>query len=117
MTEQEKHDYVSGRFLTCMVENDFFIKCEKYWFEYIGNNVYIGRSDNILNKKYVIMPKELSYFVDPDDEDMINWLSYWFYNARMWKPGDEPTNTYCDKLAIDAFDDYKKRFNIQHESK
>ena len=57
--EAEKTDFVSGQYIQCRKSFDGFKENESYWFEYIGDDVYIGRSDNILNKKFHITPRQL----------------------------------------------------------
>ena len=57
--ESEKTDFVSGQYVQCRKSFDGFKENESYWFEYIGDDVYIGRSDNILNKKFHITPRQL----------------------------------------------------------
>ena len=57
--EAEKTVFVSGQYVQCRNSFDGFKENESYWFEYIGDDVYIGRSDNILNKKFHITPRQL----------------------------------------------------------
>jgi len=57
--EKEKNDFVSGNFIQCRKSFNEFKEGESYWFEYIGDDIYIGRSDNILNKKFHITPRQL----------------------------------------------------------
>ena len=54
-----RNDFVSGRFLTCTRSFSIFRKGGHYWLEYVGNDNYIGRSDNILNERIHIAPDEL----------------------------------------------------------
>ena len=49
-------------FLVCVESFSIFEKGKSYWLEYIGNDNYCGRSDNILNKKVHITPDELLNF-------------------------------------------------------
>ena len=63
--EKEKNDYVSGQFLYCKGSFNEFKEGESYWIEYIGNDTYIGRSDNILNQKFHITPRQLYTWLDP----------------------------------------------------
>ena len=63
--EKEKNDYVSGQFLYCKGSFNEFKEGESYWIEYIGNDTYIGRSDNILNRKFHITPRQLYTWLDP----------------------------------------------------
>ena len=57
--EKEKYDFVSGQYIECRKSFDEFKEDNSYWFEYIGDDTYIGRSDNILNKKFHITPRQL----------------------------------------------------------
>lgn len=57
--EKEKDDFVSGNFIYCHKSFDEFKEGVSYWLEYIGDDIYIGRSDNILNKKFHIIPRQL----------------------------------------------------------
>ena len=63
--EKEKSDYVSGQFLYCKGSFNEFKEGESYWLEYIGNDTYIGRSDNILNQKFHITSRQLYTWLDP----------------------------------------------------
>ena len=78
MTEQEKSNFVSGKFLTCMLDFDILKAGEKYWMEYIGQDTYIGRSDNILNKRLYIEPHQLDLlFEEKSGMEVANikWLN------------------------------------------
>lgn len=59
IAEKEKCDFVSGQYIECRKSFDVFKEDNSYWFDYVGNDTYIGRSDNILNKKFHITPKQL----------------------------------------------------------
>ena len=59
VAEKEKYDFVSGHFIKCRKSFDVFKEDNSYWFEYVGNDNYIGRSDNILNQKFHITPRQL----------------------------------------------------------
>ena len=59
IAEKEKYDFVSGKYIECRKSFDEFKEDNSYWFEYVGNDTYIGRSDNILNKKFYITPRQL----------------------------------------------------------
>ena len=59
IAEKEKYDFVSGQFIECRKSFNEFKEDNSYWFEYVGNDTYIGRSDNILNKKFHITPRQL----------------------------------------------------------
>lgn len=57
--EKEKTDFVSGQFIECRKSFNGFKEDNSYWFEYVGDDIYIGRSDNILNQKFHITPRQL----------------------------------------------------------
>lgn len=58
--EEEKADFVGGQFIQCNCTLDNGLKQgEHYWLEYVGDDTYVGRSDNILNKKFYITPRQL----------------------------------------------------------
>ena len=57
--EKEKNDFVSEQFIKCRESFKEFKEFESYWLEYIGDDTYIGRSDNILNQKFHITPQQL----------------------------------------------------------
>ena len=57
--EKEKNDFVSGQFIECRKSFNEFKELESYWLEYVGDDTYIGRSDNILNQKFHITPRQL----------------------------------------------------------
>lgn len=59
IAEKEKYDFVSGQFIECRKSFNEFKEDNSYWLEYIGNDTYIGRSDNILNQKFHITPRQL----------------------------------------------------------
>lgn len=59
LSEKEKSQIVSGKFLKCVNDFSRFKKGESYWLEYVGHDKYCGRSDNILGKYFKITPDEL----------------------------------------------------------
>lgn len=66
--EKEKENFVSG-FVVCTSSFDSFVEGERYLFEYVGNDTYVGRSDNILNETFYISPRELfTFFRDLHEE-------------------------------------------------
>lgn len=69
--EKEKSVYVFGQFLYCKGSFNEFKEGESYWLEYIGNDTYIGRSDNILNQKFHITPRQLYTWFDQRHPDII----------------------------------------------
>lgn len=73
--EKEKNEKVSGKFLYAVTDFSIFKKDEAYWLEYIGNDTYVGRSDNILNQKVEIAPRHLVWYFSEkprslNDDDM-----------------------------------------------
>lgn len=57
--EEEKTHFVNGQFLQCKLSFEGFKEGEYYWLEYVGDDMYVGRSDNILNQKFHITPRQL----------------------------------------------------------
>lgn len=57
--EKEKNDFVSGQFIECRKSFNEFEEDNSYWLEYIGDDTYIGRSDNVLNQMFHITPSQL----------------------------------------------------------
>ena len=57
--EKEKSDFVSRQFIQCRRSFNEFKENESYLFEYIGDDTYIGRSDNILDEEFYITPRQL----------------------------------------------------------
>lgn len=57
--EKEKYDFVSEQYIECRASFNEFKEGNSYWFEYVGDDTYIGRSDNILNQKFHITPRQL----------------------------------------------------------
>ena len=66
--EKEKTDYVSGQFLYCRGSFDEFKEGESYWLEYVGDDTYVGRSDNVLNQKFHITPRQLYTWLIPQHD-------------------------------------------------
>ena len=103
MTEKEKTEFVSGKFLTCITNLGTFKKGERYWLEYIGNDIYVGRSDNVLNEQFHITELELRYFDTEELTELDNFLYEWFYGMRHWGLlGDETNEQFCDRHAHEA---------------
>ena len=59
LADEEKNNFVRSQFLQCKRSFGGFKEGEHYWLEYIGDDMYVGRSDNILNQKFHITPRQL----------------------------------------------------------
>lgn len=59
MTEVEKFESVNGKDMYALKDFSVFVKHDKYRMAYAEFDVYIGLSDNILNKEIEITPEEL----------------------------------------------------------
>lgn len=57
--EKEKSDFVGDGFIKCSANFLDFKEGETYWLEYIGDDMYNVRSDNLLGKTYHITPCQL----------------------------------------------------------
>ena len=98
MDEQEKTDFVSGKFLYAITDFSLFKRGEAYWLEYIGNDTYCCRSDNLLNVKIGINPWELKrYFSEEPLHSFENILSEFAYHVRTWGLTDGESNMdFCN---------------------
>ena len=105
LSEREKNEKVSGKFLYAVTDFSIFKKDEAYWLEYIGNDTYVGRSDNILNQKVEIAPRHLvRYFSEKPRPAFEKELADWFYGMRTWglDVGDVGCEAFCDSQAHEA---------------
>ena len=105
LSEKEKNEKVSGKFLYAVTDFSIFKKDEAYWLEYIGNDTYFGRSDNILNQKVEIAPRHLVwYFSEKPRSAFEKELADWFYGMRTWglDVGDVGCEAFCDSQAHKA---------------
>lgn len=59
IAEKEKHEFVGDGFIKCHANFQDFKEGETYWLEYLGNDNYNVRSDNLLGKTYHITPCQL----------------------------------------------------------
>lgn len=66
LSENDKKNKVTSKFLYALTDFSIFHKGNSYWMEYIGNDTYCGRSDNILNERIKISPFELYYYFSED---------------------------------------------------
>ena len=57
--EKEKSDFVGDGFIKCLANFLDFKEGETYWLEYISDDKYNVRSDNLLGKTYHITPCQL----------------------------------------------------------
>ena len=59
IAEKEKREFVGDGFIKCYADFQDFKEGETYWLEYLGNDNYNVRSDNLLGKTYHITPCQL----------------------------------------------------------
>ena len=57
--EAEKQEFVDAGFIKCYADFQDFKEGKTYWLEYLGNDNYNVRSDNLLGKTYHITPCQL----------------------------------------------------------
>ena len=100
-SEREKNEKVSSKFLYAITSFSIFNQDESYWLEYIGDDTYVGRSDNILNKHIKITPFELdNYFSTEPRTDFEKILTRYFYTMRTWGMANGESNeNFCDRHA------------------
>lgn len=100
IAEKEKYDFVSGQFIQCRKSFYEFKEYNSYWFEYIGNDTYIGRSDNILNKKFHITPRQLYCLFTQQRFYPNNPLTAYGKYGEQKKQVHFPKFTFDDVLAL-----------------
>ena len=59
IAEKEKREFVGNGFIKCYADFQDFKEGETGWLEYLGNDNYNVRSDNLLGKTYHITPCQL----------------------------------------------------------
>lgn len=59
IAEKEKREFVDDGFIKCYADFQDFKEGKTYWLEYVGNDSYNVRSDNLLGKTYHITPCQL----------------------------------------------------------
>ena len=105
IAEKEKYDFVSGQFIECRKSFNEFKEGNSYWLEYAGNDNYIGRSDNILNQKFHITPRQLYRLFTQQHcpkEEYVEPKDYNSIDPHFCKPIDkiEPKFKLGDKIRI-----------------
>lgn len=82
--EKEKCDFVGDGFIKCYADFQDFKEGETYWFEYIGDDKYNVRSDNLLGKTYHITPCQLYTIFKKQ-----TWLEKQGAHKLAWSEEDE----------------------------
>ena len=59
IAENEKKEFIGDGFIKCCADFQDFKEGETYWLEYLGDDDYNVRSDNLLGKTYHITPYQL----------------------------------------------------------
>ena len=83
--EKEKADFVGDGFIECHADFLDFKEGNTYWLEYIGDDKYNVRSDNLLCKTYHITPCQL----------------YTVFKKLTWLEKQGKQETLCDKCRKD----------------
>ena len=83
--EKEKADFVGDGFIECHADFLDFKEGNTYWLEYIGDDKYNVRSDNLLCKTYHITPCQL----------------YTVFKKLTWIEKQGKQETLCDKCRKD----------------
>lgn len=110
--ENEKYEYVSGKFIRCVNSFNGFSKGETYWLEYTNDDIYVGRSDNILDKKFHITPKQIfQNFIQVVEVDgeifkigdvLANRHGCVFINAGFANEDKITLNSYCSLDVVEG---------------
>lgn len=114
--EKYKENVVSLKFMKCMVSFGKFKKGKTYWFEYIGDDKYLGRSDNILNQKIQIFPPQMDYFISSEDkflQNLVDW-SQEHYKAIVNEDQRELEQFVFGPVMHETQEQKETRFMIQH---
>ena len=100
--EDEKREFVGDGFIKCYADFQDFKEGETYWLEYIGNDNYNVRSDNLLGKTYHITPCQL----------------YTIFKKQTWleKKGEQkPTNNIIETWKGMRLEVYQQATGNRHE--
>lgn len=114
--EKYKENVVTLKFMKCMVSFGKFKKGKTYWFEYIGDDKYLGRSDNILNQKIQILPPQMDYFISCEDkflQNLIDW-SLDHYKTIVNEDQRELEQFVFGPVMHETQEQKETRFMIQH---
>jgi hypothetical protein len=103
IAEKEKQEFVGDGFIKCFANFLDFKEGETYWLEYIGDDKYNVRSDNLLGKTYHITPCQL-YTVFKK----LTWLE---------KQGEQKPWSEEDKVMLDEIIDFFENgtVKLQHD--
>jgi len=103
IAEKEKREFVGGGFIKCYADFQDFKERETYWLEYVGNDNYNVRSDNLLGKTYHITPCQL----------------YTIFKKQTWleKQGETFTKKDVDDAYLKGVCDTKHELEKQGEQK
>ena len=102
IAEKEKCEFIGDGFIKCYASFQDFKEGETYWLEYIGNDNYNVRSDNLLGRTYHITPCQL----------------YTIFKKQTWleKQGTQPRfnigDVICDKLCTTLNKDAQPNMEI-----
>ena len=123
IAENEKREFIGDGFIKCHADFKDFKEGETYWLEYIGNDNYNVRSDNLLGKTYRITPGQLY---------LVFKKTTWLEKQSEQKPQrmisaeakealyDKPADSYCEencKGYNERQGQVKKSSETQHENK
>lgn len=92
-SEQEKKDFVGDGFIQCKADFQDFKENNNYWLEYLGNDNYNVRSDNLLGKTYHITPCQLYTIFKK-----LTWLE----KDAIFLHSDEKKDTKWEDIRIQA---------------
>lgn len=82
--EDEKREFVGDGFIKCYADFQDFKEGETYWLEYMGNDNYNVRSDNLLGKTYHITPCQLYTIFKKQ-----TWLEKQEEQKNVWNENDD----------------------------
>ena len=100
IAEKEKREFVGDGFIKCYGDFQDFREGQTYWLEYVGNDNYNVRSDNLLGKTYHITPCQLYTIFKK-----MTWLEKQSKHKPSWSEEDEQGYEdvdWCIRKALQA---------------
>lgn len=109
IAEKEKREFVGNGFIECYADFQDFEEGETYWLEYLGNDNYSVRSDNLLAKTYHITPGQLYTVFKMMADDLVE-------KQRTSEETNAPTG-YYGKYVDECLNEASKHFFSEGEDK
>lgn len=103
IAEKEKREFVGDGFIKCYADFQDFKEGETYWLEYVGNDNYNVRSDNLLGKTYHITPCQLyTIFKKTTWLEIVNECIYGEQKSAWSEEDEKKRKRIMHRLSIDG---------------